>query len=109
MSAEVPGASPVDQPDLTKFQELILSVLAEESRYGLAIKRELQEYYAEDVNHGRLYPNLNDLKELGLLEVEALDKRTNLYKITESGRRAMVSDLSWRLNRVGVSLEEVED
>jgi len=53
--------------------------------YGLGIKRHLTEWYGEDVNHGRLYPNLDTLVEMGLLEKEELDKRTNAYRLTESG------------------------
>jgi DNA-binding PadR family transcriptional regulator len=49
------------EPDLTTFQHNILAILAEESRDGLAIKRELESYYGSEVNHGRLYPNLDDL------------------------------------------------
>lgn len=50
------------------FQRNILTILAEEARYGLAIKGELEEYYRSEVNHGRLYPNLDDIVELGLVE-----------------------------------------
>lgn len=46
--------------DLTAFQQNILTVLAEEPQYGLAIKRELENYYDSEVNHGRLYPNLDE-------------------------------------------------
>ncbi len=42
--------------DLTAFQRDILAILADEARYGLAIKEALQEYMGEEVNHGRLYP-----------------------------------------------------
>ena len=40
----------------------------------------------ERVNHGRLYPNLDELVDKGLLYKDNLDKRTNLYVITEEGR-----------------------
>ncbi|ADJ16880.1 transcription regulator [Halalkalicoccus jeotgali B3] len=53
--------------DLTAFQQNILTVLSEEPQYGLAIKRNLEAYYDEEVNHGRLYPNLNDLVERGFV------------------------------------------
>ncbi|MFB6164182.1 MAG: helix-turn-helix transcriptional regulator, partial [Haloarculaceae archaeon] len=63
--------------ELTAFQQNILVILSEEPRYGLAIKRELETYYDSEVNHGRLYPNLDDLVEMGLVEKSELDKRTN--------------------------------
>jgi DNA-binding PadR family transcriptional regulator len=85
--------------DLTAFQKNILAILAQEPMYGLAIKAELEEYYGEEVNHGRLYPNLDDLVEQGLLEKSALDKRTNQYALTDRGVAALSGDLSWMLSR----------
>lgn len=81
--------------DLTAFQKNILAVLAEKPRYGLAIKRELEVYYENEVNHGRLYPNLDELVEEGLLEKSALDKRTNEYALTDAGLDAVEADLRW--------------
>ncbi|MFC7097546.1 PadR family transcriptional regulator [Halobaculum marinum] len=81
--------------DLTAFQQNILVILSEEAMYGLAIKRELESYYDAEVNHGRLYPNLDDLVELGLVEKSELDKRTNQYALTETGRKAVLDRLNW--------------
>ena len=85
--------------DLTAFQQNILVILSEEAMYGLAIKRELEEYYGTEVNHGRLYPNLDDLVELDLVEKSELDKRTNQYALTEAGREAVLDQLEWTLSR----------
>jgi DNA-binding PadR family transcriptional regulator len=85
--------------DLTAFQKNILTVLAEEPRYGLAIKRELEEYYGQEVNHGRLYPNLDDLVNKDLVEKSELDKRTNQYELTDAGFDAVVDDLEWSLSK----------
>lgn len=82
--------------DLSKFQDLILTVLADEARYGLAIKRELQDYYHEEVNHGRLYPNLDKLIGRGLVEKSQLDRRTNQYAITTLGEAVLEADQEWR-------------
>jgi len=81
--------------DLTAFQQNILVILAEEPRYGLAIKRELEEYYGDEVNHGRLYPNLDDLVERGLVEKSELDKRTNQYELTERGYDVVDAQREW--------------
>lgn len=86
-------------PDTTKFQLRILAILADEARYGLAIKRELEAYYGTEVNHGRLYPNLDDLVEAGLVEKSELDKRTNEYAITDRGFQALVDELGWLADR----------
>jgi DNA-binding PadR family transcriptional regulator len=85
--------------ELTAFQQNILVILSRETMYGLAIKRELEEYYGEDVNHGRLYPNLDDLVELGLIEKSELDKRTNQYELTEEGHDAVLDRLDWILSK----------
>ena len=83
--------------DLTAFQQNILIILAEEPMYGLAIKRHLEEYYGTEVNHGRLYPNLDDLVERGLVEKSELDKRTNQYELTEAGHDALLDQFEWML------------
>lgn len=87
------------EPDTTKFQLRILAILADEARYGLAIKRELEGYYGNEVNHGRLYPNLDDLVEAGLAEKSELDRRTNEYSITDRGFQALVDELGWLADR----------
>ena len=85
--------------DLTAFQQNILAILSEEAMYGLAIKRELESYYGSEVNHGRLYPNLDDLVEAGLVEKSELDKRTNQYELTDAGHDAVLGQLEWVLDR----------
>ena len=92
-------ARPHSARDLTAFQQTILVVLAESPRYGLAIKRELEAFYDEEVNHGRLYPNLDDLVGEGLVEKSELDKRTNEYALTDEGLAAVEDLLSWALDR----------
>lgn len=86
--------------ELTAFQQNILTILAEKPRYGLAIKRELETYYDSDVNHGRLYPNLDDLVEMGLVEKSELDKRTNQYSLTDEGYDAILNQLGWAFDKI---------
>src|SRR6056297_1709584 len=82
--------------DLTAFQRDVLYVLAGlDEAYGLAIKAELEDYYEGDVNHGRLYPNLDELVERGYVEKGQIDRRTNSYDLTESGERALVDRREW--------------
>jgi DNA-binding PadR family transcriptional regulator len=85
--------------DLTAFQQNILVILSEEAMYGLAIKRELEDYYGTEVNHGRLYPNLDDLVEMGLVEKSELDKRTNQYELTDEGVEALLTRFDWMLSK----------
>lgn len=89
-AVESPTAS-----DLNAFQQTILVILAEEARYGLAIKRELQNYYGSEVNHSRLYPTLDDLADRGLVEKSARDKRTNEYALAETGRDVLLEWFEW--------------
>jgi len=93
--AQTISGTPGIASELTAFQRNILTTLAEEARYGLAIKRELESYYGTEVNHGRLYPNLDDLVELGLVEKSELDKRTNQYELTEAGEETLIEQFEW--------------
>lgn len=86
--------------ELTAFQNNILVILAKEPMYGLAIKRELESYYGTEVNHGRLYPNLDELVELGLVEKSELDKRTNQYSLTDDGFEAVLDQVRWTFSNV---------
>jgi DNA-binding PadR family transcriptional regulator len=95
--------------DLTAFQQNILTILAEEPMYGLAVKRELEAYYGSEVNHGRLYPNLDDLVELGLVEKSELDKRTNQYELTEAGHDVVLGQLEWVLDRFVTDEERADE
>ena len=95
--------------DLTAFQQNILLILAEEPRYGLAIKRELESYYGTEVNHGRLYPNLDDLVEQELVEKSELDKRTNEYDITSAGYNAIIDQFEWSLSKFVTNEDRAAD
>jgi len=95
--------------DLTAFQQNILMILADESRYGLAIKRELESYYGTEVNHGRLYPNLDDLVEMDLVEKSELDKRTNQYELTETGYEAILGQFEWKLSKFVTDHDRAQD
>ncbi len=103
----VSGGAEVSR-DLTAFQQNILVILSEEPMYGLAIKRELESYYGDEVNHGRLYPNLDDLVDLGLVEKSELDKRTNQYELTDEGVEAVVGRLDWVLSKFVTEDERAE-
>jgi hypothetical protein len=93
-------ASPTNHSpnDTTRFQLDLLAVIAgyetgryhddrhsSEPPYGLAIKNTLEGRYGEDVNHGRLYPNLDTLVEDDLVEKSQADRRTNYYSLTDDG------------------------
>ncbi|WP_058985004.1 PadR family transcriptional regulator [Halobacterium sp. CBA1132] len=82
--------------DLTAFQRDILYIAAGfDKPHGLAIKDELEDHYESEVNHGRLYPNLNKLVDKGLLEKEKKDGRTNSYTLTGRGEREIQAQEEW--------------
>ncbi|MFC6904999.1 PadR family transcriptional regulator [Halalkalicoccus tibetensis] len=104
----VPGTQQTAH-DLTAFQHNILVILAEEPMYGLAIKRELESYYDTEVNHGRLYPNLDDLVERDLVAKSELDKRTNQYELTDDGYETVLGQLNWVFSKLITDEERAED
>jgi len=98
--------------DLTAFQQQILFVLrriergmtGESTSCGLAIKRELESLHDVDINHGRLYPNLDELVEMGLVEKQMIDRRTNRYSTTEAGRQVVDQHVRWVLDSVSETI-----
>ena len=84
----------IDHTDLTAFQANLLVVTTRLDRaaddvYGLRIKEELEDLYGHEVNHGRLYPNLDALVDDDLLEKGTIDRRTNSYEVTEAARQLL--------------------
>lgn len=82
--------------DLTAFQRDLLFVIAGRNEpHGLALKEVLEQSYETEINHGRLYPNLDDLVEAGLVEKGQIDRRTNSYTITDTGKALIEERRSW--------------
>lgn len=90
--------------DLTAFQRDLLYVAAglenESAPHGMAIKDRIDQDYAGEINHGRLYPNLDELVEKGLLEKGTIDKRTNSYSVTDRGRRELEARREWEQGHI---------
>ena len=82
--------------DLTGFQRDIMYLVAGlNDPHGLAIKDELEKYYESEIHHGRLYPNLDELVEKGLIKKGKKDRRTNVYKLTDRGLRELEDRREW--------------
>ena len=89
--------------DLTGFQRDLLVVISGlDEPHGLAVKEELEDYYEGEVNHGRLYPNLDALVDKGLVEKGTLDRRTNVYRLTKRGQRELDARYDWEEQYVSV-------
>lgn len=83
---------------LTGFQRDVLFVLAHldgTNPNGVAVKGELRECYGGAINHGRLYQNLRDLVEEGLVEKRPVDGRTNAYQLSASARECIEAHTAW--------------
>ncbi|WP_336365106.1 PadR family transcriptional regulator [Halalkalicoccus salilacus] len=81
---------------LTGFQRDLLYVIAGlDDPHGLALKDDLEDYYDKEIHHGRLYPNLDTVVNKGLVEKGQLDRRTNVYALTDRGRRELEARRDW--------------
>ena len=93
--------------DLTGFQRDLLYVIAgKDEPHGLAIKEELEDYYEKEIHHGRLYPNLDTLVDMGLVQKGEMDRRTNVYKLTSRGERELEERREWENQYVEASSDD---
>lgn len=89
--------------ELTGFQRDLLYVIAGSDRpSGQEIKERIGKDVGE-VNHGRLYPNLDALVEDGLVDKGQQDRRTNYYTISEEGREAIRERREWENQYVSLN------
>ena len=88
--------------ELTGFKrDLLILIGGMETQKGMEILEELEGYYDENVNHGRLYPNLDDLVEGGYVEKISLNARSNGYNLTDKGKALLENRQQWVKERVG--------
>lgn len=81
--------------ELTSFQRDILYVASGlDEPSGQMIRAELESDH-DEITHGRLYPNLDTLVERGYLDKGRLDQRTNLYAVSEHGKRELLARRRW--------------
>lgn len=93
--------------DMTAFQRDVLFILQSmEEPSGLEIKSTIDEYYQDDINHGRLYPNLDQLVDLGLVTKGEQDKRTNKYGLTRRGKQELKHRHKWEQEHIEEIIEQ---
>ncbi|KTG07625.1 PadR family transcriptional regulator [Haloprofundus marisrubri] len=82
--------------DLSGFQRDLLWVIAgQDQPSGQQVKSELEGYVDGEINHGRLYPNLDTLVNKSYVEKGPIDRRTNYYAITDKGRESLRNRRDW--------------
>lgn len=80
---------------LSGFQRDLIHVINSASgSKGLEIKDILEDYRGE-TDTSRLYPNLDELVEMGYVNKEEMNGRTNAYSLTEQGKKARRERLDW--------------
>jgi len=67
--------------ELTGFQRDLLYVIAGSDQPSGQTVRQQLETHIDNVNHGRLYPNLDTLVDHELVKKGSQDQRTNYYEL----------------------------
>ena len=87
--------------ELTGFQrDLLYCIAGTDDPSGQEVRSELEQSSSIEVNHGRLYPNLEDLVDEGLVEKQSKNNRTNLYRLTDQARELIVDRRQWEDERL---------
>jgi PadR family transcriptional regulator PadR len=81
---------------LTAFQRDLLIVIASGTTVGERIKDELEDYYEGGIRDGRLYPNLDTLRDKDMIFRSGSSPRLKEYMLTEKGGEVMEAGLEWR-------------
>ncbi|WP_101296062.1 PadR family transcriptional regulator [Halegenticoccus soli] len=87
--------------ELSGFQRDLLVVIAGlDEPSGQDVKENLEAVYGTEINHGRLYPNLDTLVQQGYVEKGTLDRRTNFYAVTDHGLDTLREWADWQRDTV---------
>lgn len=87
--------------DLTAFRrDLLFALAGMDNPNGLELKAEIEEYYDEEIEPGRLYPNLDDLVMMGLIIKRRKTPRENEYELSKRGRRELEARQAWTFEHV---------
>ncbi|MFD1641809.1 PadR family transcriptional regulator [Halohasta litorea] len=88
--------------ELTGFQRDLLYVIAGlDQPSGQTVQQQL-ETHIDNVNHGRLYPNLDTLVDYELVKKGSQDQRTNYYELTSSGEQLLVRRREWENQYISI-------
>jgi len=83
-------------------RDLLVEIYQMDQPSGQDIRHRMKAEHDEDVDHGRLYPNLDDLVDYGLIDKGEQNLRSNYYQITNDGRR-LVEDTARYFASIGAT------
>jgi len=83
-------------------RDLLVEIYQMDQPSGQDIRGRIEAEHGEDVKHGRLYPNLDDLVDVGLIDKGEQNLRTNYYEITNDGR-LLVEDTARYFASIGAT------
>jgi Predicted transcriptional regulators len=93
--------------EFSGFQrDLLYCIAGLDGSHGLGIKRALEDYGDTEINHGRLYPNLDTLVEEGYVAKGSIDDRTNSYELTSEGRALLADRREWEAKQLSEASNE---
>jgi len=95
--------------DLTGFQrDILVEIYQMDQPSGQAIRGRIEAEHGEDVTNTRLYSNLNDLVDYGLIDKGEQNRRTNYYEVTNDGQR-LVEDTARYFESIGATSRVAAD
>ncbi|MFL5942909.1 MAG: PadR family transcriptional regulator [Gaiellaceae bacterium] len=86
---------------------LILSSLAECSKHGWALTKDIEAFAGVRLAPGTLYEAINRLERLGLIEAVPSDDRRRPYRLTAAGAAALKEHLARQRRIVNVGLSRL--
>lgn len=87
--------------NLTAFQrDLLYTISSFSEPHGMKLKRSLQDHYDGTISNARLYDNLGELIERGLVRKGKLNDRANTYQITRQGLQVLRRRRQWENRNV---------
>jgi len=90
--------------EITGFRrDILYTLLGTDEPSGAEINEMLEDHYSGTVYHGRLYDNLDTLIERDFVVKSQIDGRTNSYKLTDKGERAILDHHNWQAGFVDES------
>lgn len=88
--------------DLTAFQiDMLVVIESIGTTHGLGLKTAMSSAYGS-LPSGRIYTNLDQLREKGLVTKTEIDGRTNAYELSDLGERELDGFREWIENGITV-------